>query len=92
MVTHSSGSVLLIERVDLPHIEIDLEIDSMCRSHANGIEVRVLSSMKNYACRSDYVCMYCMYVWQVPIKKGGLRVRARIALPDGSALLVAKKN
>lgn len=40
IITHSSGSALLIERVDLPHIEIDLEIDSMCRSHANGIEVR----------------------------------------------------
>eukprot|EP01040_Poterioochromonas_malhamensis_P020453 gene20453-24407_t len=45
-----------------PTIEIDVEVDSMCRGHAQGLEV--------------------------PINKGGERVRSRVSLPDGSILLV----
>jgi hypothetical protein len=45
-----------------PSVEVDCEVDSMCRSHCRGLEV--------------------------PINKGGERVRLRTALPDGSALLM----
>ena len=63
IITHSSGSALLIERVDLPYIEIDLEIDSMCRSHANGIEVRGTHTAQDIGWRRDDSSMYiCMYV------------------------------
>ena len=46
-----------------PEIEIDMEVDAMCRSHAQGIEV--------------------------PINKGGERVRARVAMADGLAVFVS---
>ena len=55
-------SVAIISKPNLPTIEIDMEIDSMCIEHALGK--------------------------QVSIAKGGLRVRSRIALSDGSALMV----
>jgi hypothetical protein len=47
-----------------PHtqVEIDLEVDNMCRSHSQGIEV--------------------------PINKGGERVRSRISLPDGTGIMI----
>ena len=59
---HSAGTMLLVSKLNLPSIEVDMEIDSVSRQHSRGIEV--------------------------PINKGGDRVRCRVNLPDGSAVLV----
>lgn len=60
---HPKNSMVYISRFRAwPTIEIDVEVDSMCRGHAQGLEV--------------------------PINKGGERVRSRVTLPDGSILLV----
>lgn len=57
------NNMLYIERVKgFPSVEMDLEIDAMCRGHSLGLEV--------------------------PINKGGERVRSRIALPDGTAMMI----
>ena len=68
MITNQAGNQLFVSKSSsdncYPSIEVDLDIDSMCRSHARGIEV--------------------------PINKGGERVRARIALPDGTAVMVSR--
>jgi len=66
ITTHSSGNLILVEKGGLPKVEIDVEIDSMCRSHSDGVEV--------------------------PINKGGERVRSRIAMLDGSAILVCSTS
>jgi hypothetical protein len=63
ITTHQNGSVVFVERPDYPLIEMDVEVDNMCRSHSRGIEV--------------------------PINKGGERVRSRVALPDGTAVMVS---
>lgn len=56
--------VVFIEKISskYPTVEMDLEIDRMCRDHSRGI--------------------------QVPIAKGGERVRSRLALADGTAILI----
>jgi hypothetical protein len=59
---HCAGTMLLVSKLNLPSIEVDMEIDSVSRQHSRGIEV--------------------------PINKGGDRVRCRVNLPDGSAVLV----
>lgn len=60
---HPKNKMVYISRFRAwPTIEIDVEVDSMCRGHAQGLEV--------------------------PINKGGERVRSRVSLPDGSILLV----
>lgn len=47
---------------ELPSVEIDVDIDYVCRDHASGIKT--------------------------PINKGGDRVRSRISLTDGSAMMI----
>lgn len=60
---HPKNNMLYISRfLAWPTIELDVEVDSMCRGHAQGLEV--------------------------PINKGGERVRSRISLPDGSIMMI----
>lgn len=60
---HPTNRMLQVSRFrGWPVLEIDLDIDAMCRGHAQGLEV--------------------------PINKGGERVRSRLSLPDGSLVMV----
>lgn len=63
-VTQLIKQVVFIEKIGsvYPTMEIDLEIDRMCRDHSRGL--------------------------QVPIAKGGERVRSRLAMSDGTAILI----
>lgn len=63
IVQPSIGMLSISRGKGWPEIEIDMDVDGMCRSHAQGLEV--------------------------PINKGGERVRVRVALPDGTSLLVS---
>lgn len=64
MIYNSNTKMLTISRhVGYPEIEMDIEVDSTCRKHSQGMEI--------------------------PINKGGERVRSRICFPDGSAACVS---
>ena len=58
----ASDQVTYISKENMPIVELDIDIDTMCIGHSKGE--------------------------QVSIAKGGLRVRFRCALNDGSALLI----
>jgi hypothetical protein len=63
-VFNPNTKMLTISRhVGFPEIEFDVDVDSTCRKHAQGMEI--------------------------PINKGGERVRSRLSLPDGTAIFVS---
>jgi hypothetical protein len=63
-ILNPTTKMLVIQRhIGFPEIEFDLDVDSACRQHAQGMEI--------------------------PINKGGERVRSRLSLPDGTGVFVS---